>query len=151
MGDRVIVCGGRNFGRALIGSAWWVLSPEQKLESRVKAHAEREALMRFLDRLQPSAIAHGGAPGADAIADDWATLRGVPCCIYAADWKRFGNSAGPRRNRAMFAHFKPNKLVACPGNRGTADMVSVVEKSMRPVLRVEVTADDLERARKVLG
>jgi hypothetical protein len=40
--------------------------------------------------------------GADRYADDWAqTAPGIDCRQRPADWDRYGNSAGPRRNREM--------------------------------------------------
>lgn len=69
--------------------------------------------------------------GADRIADDWATLREVPCLRSPAQWSRFGKAAGPVRNRRMLkqaqtlarlasAHLV---VIAFPGGKGTADCV----------------------------
>lgn len=47
-------------------------------------------------------LVHGACrDGADAIADRWATLRGVQVERHPAQWHRFGRSAGPRRNEHM--------------------------------------------------
>lgn len=147
---RAIVCGGRDFGVVLLDLPEQA-TIEQRHQARLKAFAEAYALACFLDSLQPREIAHGGAQGADTVADVWARSHGVPVHVYEADWRRFGKSAGPRRNRDMFGRFNPDVLVACPGNRGTADMVWVVEQALRPVLRVEVTADDFATATSILG
>lgn len=72
-------------------------------------------------------IIDGGATGADELARDWARARGVPrdgYPVHADDWKRWGKSAGPRRNERMIAHARPTDVLAFPGGRGTADCVS---------------------------
>lgn len=72
---------------------------------------------------------HGGARGADRLANVWAHRRGVHAVRFAADWMRHGKAAGPLRNAAMLrdAHAWAKErrrlvlLVAFPGGRGTAD------------------------------
>lgn len=50
-------------------------------------------------------LVHGAcAQGVDAIADRWATLRGLPASRverHPAQWRRYGRSAGLRRNEHM--------------------------------------------------
>lgn len=77
-----------------------------------------------LDMLQPiSLLRHGACPsGADAMADTWARKRGVRVDAMPADWKQYGSSAGPRRNREM-ALKEADVCVAFPGGRGTANMI----------------------------
>lgn len=72
-------------------------------------------------------VIHGGAPGADSLADRWARARGVPVEAHPADWS-LGRSAGPARNRRMLAR-KPDLVIAFPGGRGTAHMVSIARKA----------------------
>jgi hypothetical protein len=74
-------------------------------------------------------LIHGDCPtGADAFADRWGNERGIRVDRYAADWKRFGKSAGPRRNSAMIAA-RPDAVVAFEGGDGTRDMVSKAEEA----------------------
>jgi len=68
-------------------------------------------------------LAEGGAPGADYLAAQWATRKGVMHERYSADWLQHGKAAGPIRNALMLSHFKPDLVVAFPGGKGTADMV----------------------------
>lgn len=44
---------------------------------------------------------HGGARGADAIADAWIRKRGHRVEVFPADWAKHGKAAGPIRNAAM--------------------------------------------------
>lgn len=68
-------------------------------------------------------LINGGAPGADTLGKGWALANGIPVATYEPDWKKFGKSAGPRRNQRMLEMEKPDLVVAFPGGRGTADMV----------------------------
>ena len=95
---RVLVCGGRDF------------------DARTRVY-------NALDALRPiGLIIHGGANGADRLADDWAAWRCIERKVFKADWKKYGPSAGPRRNAEML-RMLPDLVVAFPGGRGTADMV----------------------------
>lgn len=46
-------------------------------------------------------VVHGGAKGADSIADSWARLRDVPVEVYPAQWDKYGKAAGMKRNQQM--------------------------------------------------
>lgn len=87
----------------------------------------REALYGALDwQLQAGPIgilAHGGASGADKLADEWAAARGIERRVFEPDWPRHGRGAGPQRNQRMLEESKPAVLVAFPGGKGTADCV----------------------------
>ena len=99
---RLLVCGGRSYG----GNA-----------------QEVQALYNAIAALKPTVIIHGGATGADQLADKWAKRRGVPVEMYVAQWRLYGASAGPRRNLQMLEEGKPDLVLAAPGGAGTADMV----------------------------
>ena len=81
-------------------------------------------------------ILHGGAPGIDTFAGEWATERGIDVTVFHAEWDRFGRSAGPRRNAKMLAEGKPDMVFAFPGGIGTADMVKRAEKAGVYVARI---------------
>lgn len=64
-------------------------------------HWEILKLLRQFGLTQVELI-HGACPkGADAIADRFALLAGIPVVRHPADWHTFGKSAGYRRNAAM--------------------------------------------------
>ncbi len=48
-------------------------------------------------------VLSGGAMGVDEVAEKEAKDRGVPFELFEADWKKYGRSAGPLRNREMIA------------------------------------------------
>lgn len=98
---RVLVCGGRDY-------------------------ADSEAVNAALSRLHAkrgiTAIIHGDAKGADALARQWAEANGIPHLPFPANWN-IGKRAGPIRNQRMLDEGKPDGVVAFPGGAGTADMV----------------------------
>lgn len=96
---RIIVCGGVDF-------------------------VDHARLFSALDALRPRELAQGGAAGADSLAEMWAIDRGVPSRTYAASW-RFGKMGGHARNKHMFDDFKPDGVLAAPGNAGTRNMILV--------------------------
>ncbi|WP_013627348.1 DUF2493 domain-containing protein [Rubinisphaera brasiliensis] len=108
---RVLITGGRNFDN-------------------------HELLETTLDAVHASAplsvLIHGAANGADTLAGEWASRNGIEVVACPADWKRYGRAAGPIRNRAMF-DLAPDLLVAFPGGKGTADMISAAEQKEIPI------------------
>jgi hypothetical protein len=104
-----------------------------------RSYSDREKLFWTLDALHAATpvtlIIHGGASGADALADAWAKERGIPVQVFEADWSN-GRSGGPIRNRAMLNEGKPDQVVAFPGGTGTANMVK--QSYERGVLVVNV-------------
>lgn len=74
-------------------------------------------------KISPSVVIQGGARGADALAAKWADHNGVPLVTYPPLWSR-GRKAGPERNAFMLMDSRPDLVIAFPGGRGTADMVS---------------------------
>lgn len=108
---RVLVCGGRDF-------------------------SDRRAVFSALDALREKHgdlfIIHGAARGADSLAGEWALERGQHGVACPANWTRDGRAAGPLRNARMLTH-SPNLVLAFPGGRGTADMVSRAVRAGIPV------------------
>lgn len=116
---RVLVCGGRDF-------------------------ADRDLFASTMSRFKPKPlhdcaehiIIHGGAPGADALAQEWVEVFGGRQRIFPADWTLYGKAAGPIRNQRMLDEGKPELVVAFPGGSGTADMVRRARKAGVEVIEV---------------
>jgi hypothetical protein len=99
---RVLVCGGRDYGNA------------EKLNSVLSA----------MHHVSPFALLiHGGARGADRLANQWAVHQKVPRAAFYANWSEHGKAAGPMRNAMMLEQGKPDVVVAFHGGRGTSDML----------------------------
>lgn len=137
---RVIVCGGRNYGRVVPGKTF-------EYPRRI---AEKKRVCEVLGKLAVEfgtfQLIHGGARGADAAADAWAReSRGFPKPVaFEARWDDvsrpgavvkvrksgpkkgtpYDAAAGPARNARMLAEGEPDLVVAFPGGDGTADMVN---------------------------
>jgi len=69
----------------------------------------------------PFVLIHGGASGADNLANQWATKNGIKTEVYRAKWGMYGKAAGPMRNRTM-AKSGLNGCIAFPGGKGTENM-----------------------------
>lgn len=106
----VLVCGGRDY-----------TDVEHAFEVLDEVHAKCPITL----------IVHGGARGADMLANAWARKRGIPVSVHPAKWREHGRGAGPIRNRFMFAAEKPDTVVAFPGGNGTEDMVRVASEYVR--------------------
>lgn len=109
---RVLVCGGRDFKDAAL--------VDRALSSVSRKHG-------FLH------VIHGGARGADKLADTWACENGCDISEFPANWKADGNAAGPIRNQRMLDDSDPQLVVAFPGGKGTADMIRRARSAGLPV------------------
>jgi hypothetical protein len=87
---------------------------------------DRRFLFKSLDHFDSlrriGTVLHGAAPGADALAGEWAAERNRFVETFPARWDLYGRGAGPRRNQLMIDQGRPKFAVAFPGGRGTADM-----------------------------
>jgi hypothetical protein len=105
-----------------------------------RAYPHRDRVFEVLDALHAempvSVLINGGADGADRYAREWAQERNVPISLFEAQWKRFGPSAGPRRNTVMLYEGRPELVVAFPGGRGTRDMTTKATVAGIPIRKV---------------
>jgi predicted Rossmann-fold nucleotide-binding protein len=113
---RVLVCGGRKFA-------------EKELAFAVLTELHRDEGI--------ACIIHGCQSGADTIAALWAVDVGIPHQPFPAAWSRYGNAAGPIRNRQMIIEGKPDLVIAFPGGNGTADMVAQANRAAIPVYEID--------------
>lgn len=96
---RILVCGGRDF-------------------------TDSYKLIEELNKLEITTIIAGEARGADLMAKSYALSKGIAYEGYPADWNKYGNSAGPIRNKQMLDEGKPTLVVAFPGGKGTKNMIN---------------------------
>jgi SLT domain-containing protein len=106
---RVLVCGGRNYDNY-------------------------EHMATVLSAIQIThdvfeVIIHGAAKGADLCADTYARRHNIPVLAFEADWKLYGRSAGPRRNKRMIEEGKPDMVIAFDGKTGTANMIDQAKRT----------------------
>lgn len=78
-------------------------------------------------------IVSGCASGADFIGERYAEENGFKIEKYPADWKTYGRSAGPKRNRQMA---EISDYVICFWNgksRGTKSMIGYAKEYSKPI------------------
>jgi hypothetical protein len=117
---KILVCGGRDFGQ------------ERDIKGQLTTMAllERQFLRDYLNLYYEhhpdlTHLIHGDARGADQQGGGWARMKGLHEVKVAALWDIHGKAAGTIRNRAMLDLMHASDVViAFPGGRGTADMVS---------------------------
>ena len=73
-------------------------------------------------------IVSGLAAGPDTFGKQWAEVNDVPVHEFPADWKKYGKSAGYRRNEDM-AKFADALLAFWDGeSRGTMHMINLAKQ-----------------------
>jgi hypothetical protein len=92
------------------------------------------------ERHRITEVLHGGTRGADQLGFRWALKHHIRSRCFAADWARFGKSAGVRRNHHMAQ--AGDVLVAFHGNNspGTAHMIACMQALGKPVVVIQVEA-----------
>ena len=114
---RLIVCGSR-------------ATPHKDAMKQVKA-----SYASYL-KLFPAAttLLQGGARGIDAAAKAFFSNLGVPVEEYPADWNKYGNVAGPLRNKQMAENGNVVLAVWCGESKGTRSMINEARKQQLPVV-----------------
>lgn len=114
----------------ITGTRYWSWELEKAVE-----HA-----LETIEEINDCAVVvmHGGAPGADRVAADWAERHGRQVEKYFADWSR-GRRAGPERNQRM-VDAGADMCLAFPGpsSVGTWDCVRRARAADIPVEVFEV-------------
>lgn len=113
------------------------------------ANAIRARLMRYRTDFSRVVVFHGGAEGADNVADVWARSNANSLIVLPALWERFGKAAGGKRNdellQALLAayendrqrHLVPTAFVdcfPCPESCGTWDMYYKAQRYTLPAV-----------------
>lgn len=164
---KILVCGGRNFGRLPETKPPHEISPgvfcyvDKKHPDFPARKAEYDFIITKLyeiskpynyppdeyDNTLPNVtIIHGGATGADTAADEWAVVNWTGLTEFKVtpeEWKHLGRAAGPIRNQRMIDEGKPDLVVAFPGGTGTADMVRRAKRAGIEV--IEFGAGDCQK------
>ena len=71
----------------------------------------------------------GDATGADECMWNFVEDNDLPRQRFYADWKRYGKSAGPMRNKVMLDYAGPDaEVILFPGGKGTANMKAQAEE-----------------------
>jgi len=114
---RILVCGDRNW-------------------------TSKTAIERELKKLpEGSVIIEGEARGADTLGRIVAEELGFEVEKYPADWKRYGRSAGPIRNKRMLTKGRPDLVIAfhpcLETSKGTVNMIRQANRAKVNVLWIK--------------
>lgn len=75
----------------------------------------------------------GGADYVDSFVISWCLKRKVSFAVLYAEWEKYGNAAGVIRNERMLTKFKPDMVLAFPGDAGTTNMKALARAAGIPV------------------
>ena len=78
-------------------------------------------------------VIEGGAKGIDRLAREWANRHQLPCRTYPADWKRYGKSAGYKRNEVMAQNAQALLAFWDGKSRGTQHMINIAMENWLPI------------------
>lgn len=101
------------------------------------------AFFNAYEALRVTQVVAGGARGVDALAAEWAMLRGIPCAVIPARWDIYGRHAGPRRNTEMLNVVRPDGallVIRLATSTGSADMLKQVKNA--GLHYVDITVED---------
>lgn len=82
--------------------------------------------------IEISEIVSGGASGVDIMAEKYANEKGIVLKVFNANWKKYGRSVGPVRNKEMAEYVGENgALIAFWDykSKGTGSMIKLAEKN----------------------
>ena len=103
------------------------------------------AVIRKLDQARAKhpdlVLVHGGGPGVERIAGQWAERNGVHQVVCRPDWNRHGRAAPFRRNDELL-NLLPRGVIAFPGSGITDNLVENAVKLGIPVARAATTRSE---------
>jgi len=80
-------------------------------------------LLDTIDRSEWTEVVSGGAKGADEFGERYAEMHKIPLKVFPADWNKYGNAAGPIRNKQMAEYADALVAVWDGKSRGTKNMI----------------------------
>ena len=103
-------------------------------------HEQCNKFLREKRKTHNVIIISGGARGADLLGEKYAKDEGFDLEIYLADWKKFGKTAGFRRNEQM-AEVADALIAFWDGkSHGTKHMIDIMNEKNLQVKVVEYEA-----------
>lgn len=73
-------------------------------------------------------IVSGHASGVDSLGERYAREHNIPIKLFPADWKTYGKSAGPIRNKQMALYADALVVIRYADSRGSANMLSLAKQ-----------------------
>jgi hypothetical protein len=97
--------------------------------------------LRFMLLAPGTLVVHGGARGADSIADKVAKELGLKTKVYTPDWNKYGRSAGLVRNEEMLRETKPYLLIAFAAGDSTAPISPGTGHAIRVARKIGIRVE----------
>ena len=120
--NKVLICGGRHFNNYKL--------LEEGVDNILKLFTLDENLE----------IVSGHAEGTDTLGEMYAQNHNYSLKTFPADWKKYGRSAGPIRNKQMIDYIKEyNSLLIAfvsDNTKGTKNTISLAKKDNIPVFEI---------------
>lgn len=97
-----------------------------------------EHVDKYIAVHQVTAIISGGARGTDTLAQKYALDHNIEFMVFPADWKRYGKSAGPMRNKLIVENC--DAVLAFPSKEsiGTFDTIRKAQQMDKPVQIINI-------------
>lgn len=85
-----------------------------------------------MSKFDISEVVCGKATGVDSLGERWAIMGGIPVKEFPAEWDKYGNAAGPIRNRKM-AEYADAAIIVWDGkSTGSRNMIKEIKKVSKP-------------------
>ncbi len=97
-----------------------------------------QALDRAHRHKSIAVLVHGGTPGAEELAADWARDKGIRVIACPADWARDQETAALKRHKRMIEEFDPDGVIILPGAVFGDDLAARAGAARVPVWRPSI-------------
>lgn len=78
-------------------------------------------------------VVSGGAFGIDMLGEKWAAENNIPIKQFRPDWKKYGRSAGPIRNKEMAKYADALIAIWDKKSKGTKNMILTMRSEKKPI------------------
>lgn len=120
----------------------------------------RNTLKNAVEDHEKIILIHGGCSGADKLAGEVGLKLGFIVEVYPAEWKKYGKSAGPKRNKQMVDRLVEYKNLGynikmfafhddIDNSKGTKNCVNIAQKNGIAVDIIVSNADDVNNVNNV--
>lgn len=85
-----------------------------------------------------SFIISGGARGTDSLAERYAKENEISYTVFVAEWSKYGNGAGPIRNKKIVENCDVMIAFLAKESKGTKNSIEQAKNSSKPVLIINI-------------
>ena len=91
-----------------------------------------------LNNFNIDTIISGGAKGADKLAEEYADKYNIKTLIFEANWKKYGNAAGPIRNKFIIENADYVIAFWDGKSKGTLSSINIAKKLNKTIKIVKI-------------